>query len=141
MNIFLDTSVVLKLYLQEADSTAWRTRLRTVSGDIYLTTLSQVEFASAATKKARVGQTALAVAEAAIRLFRQDVGKCHWIPLTDSVLVNAGQLVEKHATAGLRTLDALQLAAALTVRTHAGLFLTADQRLETIFQQEGLPTE
>ena len=48
-------------------------------------------------------------------------------------------LISRHQAAGLRTLDALQLAAALTVRAEAHLFLTADARLAAIFEQEGLP--
>ena len=59
-------------------------------------------------------------------LIGTDAGIYRWISLTDATLLEARRLVERHAAGGLRALDAIQLAAALTVREDVGLFLTAD---------------
>lgn len=140
MSVFLDTSVLLKLYLPEPDSVTFENRVDAAGSPIFLSALTRVEFASAALKKARVGTISMPDALLVIQDFTADADIYQWIELNDAQLSAAEQLLHRHATAGLRTLDALPLAAALSVRLSAGLFLTADQRLAAIFQQEGLPT-
>ena len=139
MSVFLDTSVLLKLYLPETDSAAYEARIDQVGGLIVISMLAHVEFASAALKKVRVGTISLEDAQLAISDFTEDGALYQWVRLTDDLVVDAQHLINRHYLAGLRTLDALQLAAALTVRKEVQLFLTADARLEAIFAQEGLP--
>ena len=139
MSVFLDTSVLLKLYLPETDSVADEARIDQMGGLTFVAALSRVEFASAALKKVRVGTISLADAQFAIQNFVHDRGLYQWVALTEELSAAAEQLINRHHLAGLRTLDALQLAAALTVKSEAQLFLTADARLAAIFAQEGLP--
>ncbi len=141
MSIFLDTSVLLKLYLPEPNSQQYELLIDQGDGVIFLSTLTRIEFASAALKKVRVGALASADAQWAISHFALDAAKYQWIPLTAGLLANAERLIHRHMQAGLRTLDAIQLAAALEVQYEADLFLTADTRLAAIFQAEGLSIE
>ena len=59
MSVFLDTSVLLKLYLPETDSVAYEARIDQAGGRTFVAALSRVEFVSAALKKARVGTISL----------------------------------------------------------------------------------
>jgi predicted nucleic acid-binding protein len=56
------------------------------------------------------------------------------LPLDDSVLDEAASL----DPAGLRSLDALHLATALSVRDEIGVFVTYDQRLADAAADRGL---
>jgi predicted nucleic acid-binding protein len=56
------------------------------------------------------------------------------LPLGDAVLEEAASL----APAGLRSLDALHLATALSVRGEIGVFLTYDERLAKAAEEQGL---
>ena len=141
MNVFLDTSAVVKLYFFEAGSPQLRARLRSATGHVYLSALTPVEFASAAEKKVRTGEVTTATSQRAMNLFRQDAAQYRLIALAEPVLQTAAQLVSTYSASALRALDAIQLACALQVRTDAVLFLTADARLEAIFVQEGLPIQ
>jgi uncharacterized protein len=57
------------------------------------------------------------------------------LPLDDSVLDAATSLLPP----GLRTLDALHLATALSVRDEIGAFFTFDRRLREAAEENGLP--
>ncbi len=71
--------------------------------------------------------------------FRQDITKYQWVSL-DNVLIQQAQiLLMKYGSEGLRTLDAIQLASALTLKNLSkSYFFTADKLLQTFFNQEGL---
>ncbi len=140
MSIFLDTSVILKLYFPETDSEIYRARLRSESGTVYASELARIEFVSASYKKVRVKAATVADADTATHLFRQDTKLYEWIGLSPEVIHNAERLAIQYHAQGLRSLDAIQLACALQVRPQADLFLTADQRLAAVFEQEGLAT-
>jgi uncharacterized protein len=58
------------------------------------------------------------------------------LPIDDAVLAEASSL----APVGLRSLDALHLATALSLRDEIGAFVTYDQRLEAAALEQGLPT-
>ncbi len=141
MNVFLDTSVLLKLYLHESDSYHYRSQLNLAGGAIHLSVLSRIEFVSAATKKIRTGAATNAEVAHSLRLFAQDVDTFRWIGLSEILLEDAARLINKYVAPGLRTLDAIQLAAARSAQNEVGLFLTADQQLAAIFEAEGLPTQ
>jgi uncharacterized protein len=56
------------------------------------------------------------------------------LPLDDAVLDEAASL----GPAGLRSLDALHLATALSVRDEIGVFITYDERLASAAGEQGL---
>jgi predicted nucleic acid-binding protein len=68
----------------------------------------------------------------AARTFLVDVSL---LPLDDAVLAEAAQM----APAELRSLDALHLATALSIREEIGAFVTYDERLGTAAAEKGLP--
>ncbi len=139
---FLDTSAVVKRYVQET-GTAW---IRTLAASatahfIYLARITEVEVTSALAR--RRGQPGLSVAQArtALGLFRQDFAQDYRIAeITVPLLQRATLLADTHT---LRGYDAVQLAAALEVRLQVPLLIlvSADADLNTAATAEGLPVE
>jgi hypothetical protein len=74
-----------------------------------------------------------------LTLFSQDFDRYQFIAIDDTLLQLASQLIDKHGLNGLRSLDALQLASAVTARTEVTLYKTADRLLNDLFKAEGLP--
>jgi len=139
MNAFLDTSSLLKLYHNEPGTDTLIAALSQSVENIYLSELALLEFRSAIWKKTRTGEIDTDTANAVIACFQQDHVKFQWIFLDNEVIQQAQALLMKYGSAGLRTLDAIQLASALTLKGQPKVrFFTADQLLESFFEQEGL---
>lgn len=137
MRAFLDTSSLVKLYHLEAGSAALKAQL---VGDVQLvaTQLTWVESTSAFSRIVRRGD--LEPADGAIKLgaLRTDWLLFDVIPIDDTVFAGASYLLEKYNHLALRSLDAIQLAAALAAGPLDALF-THDQRLHDAAMAEGLP--
>ena len=123
--IYLDASALVKLIFDEPESAAlerWlgeRTALPKISSE-----LSIVE----------VLRVCRRYDEDAVAEGRRLVGGLDLLPMT-------GSLVEEAATVGpraLRSLDALHLASALSIRDGLVAFVTYDDRLGTAAEAEGL---
>jgi uncharacterized protein len=139
---FLDTSAVVKRYVQET-GTAWiRTLAAPATGNfIYLARITEVEVTSALAR--RRGQPGLSIAQAvgALGIFRQDFAQDYRIvEITALLLQRAALLADTHA---LRGYDAVQLAAALEVRLQipALILVSADTELNNAATAEVLPLE
>lgn len=84
--------------------------------------------------------------EQSIEIFRYDLNNQYQLVEVNQTLVEAaGELVRRHP---LRAYDAIQLASALQIHsilaqeaTNSLIFLTADDRLNTIARLEGLVTD
>lgn len=124
---YLDTSAFVKLIVAEPESAALRARLQ-----------RWPERASAALLRAeavralrRSGNGHLV--GSARRLF----GAVHLIRVDESLLDRAGDL----EPAELRSLDAVHLAAALSIGSELGAFVTYDERLADAASASGLDVE
>jgi len=90
-------------------------------------------------KITRTGEIDTDTANTVIACFQQDYAKFQWISIDNEVIQQAQNLLMKHGSAGLRTLDAIQLACALTLKEEPeACFFTADTLLKSFFKQEGL---
>jgi hypothetical protein len=58
--------------------------------------------------------------------------------LQSDIVESASYLLMKYGNRGLRTLDSLQLATALTLREEKCIFFTSDKLLRTLFAEEQL---
>ncbi len=58
--------------------------------------------------------------------------------MQSDIVDSASDLLMKYGNRGLRTLDSLQLAAALTLRDEECIFLTSDKLLRALFKEEQL---
>ena len=139
---FLDTSALAKLYRTEAGS-AFVDRIFSDGASQHLISrLSIVEMESVFALKARTGELDQQAVLIARRRLEADLGSSRLLvaAVNDGHIRSARQLLIKHGSAeALRTLDALQLSIALTLRRAglATLFVAADQRLCRVAALEG----
>lgn len=139
MNVFLDTSSLLKLYHNEPGTDTLIATLSQGVENLYLSELAILEFRSAIWKKTRTGEIDMDIANTVIAGFQQDYAKFQWISIDNEVIQQAQESLMKYGSAGLRILDAIQLASALTLKGQSKIcFLSADKLLKSFFKAEGL---
>lgn len=139
MNVYLDTSAVVKLYHDEEGSDRLETYIEKQAETIFLSELAKLEFRSAVWRRVRMQEIDQNAALNVIACFEQDDDNYNWIKLQAKLVQSASDLFENYGGQGLRTLDALQLASALTVKSADCVFLTWDSLLKSFFVKEGLP--
>ncbi len=138
MKAFLDTSSLVKLYHQEDESDFVMKALSSDIKEIFLSELAILEFRSALWKKIREKEIEERAAIEVIECFQNDVGNFQWILMQSNIVDSASDLLMKYGNRGLRTLDSLQLAAALTLKGEECIFFTSDKLLHTLFKEERL---
>ena len=140
MIVFLDTSVMLKLYIVEAESDAIRSIIES-GADVAVSSISYVEAHSALARRSRDGSIGRQDISRVIGAFEADWFQFWKVHVDDSILRRAGKLCLKYP---LRSIDAVQLAAALLgpeIHEEPFVFLTSDKRIETVARQEKLRTQ
>lgn len=138
--IFLDTSVLFKLYHSEPGSETYRRLLISHEGaSLYLSRFSLVEFASICSRMVRMQHLKLEQSNDLLYQLALDQDKMILLPITDSIISSAQSLVVRYGSKGLRAPDGLQLATAVSLAETASLFLSADSALNDRFIDEGLP--
>ncbi len=132
---FFDTSAFFKHYHSEKGSD----RVNVVfseSDAIFVSELAIVEFASALKRLSNEGGIDKAAMDSALARFDNDIaGDIIPIPFDQNSTRVARDLVLQHS---LRSLDALQLEAALSIRDMSPIFVSADERLVQAAQANGL---
>ena len=139
---FLDTSTVLKRYVQET-GTAWVQALAapTVRHSLFVVRITLAETVAAITRRERGGSITPQDAATAVADFQLDFARQYRVVEVSAGLVaQAATLARRHA---LRGYDAVQLAAALEIHaTDPSLtLLSADAELNTAATAEGLAVE
>lgn len=140
MIVFLDTSSLFKLYFQEEGSAEIDTFFAENSiNSVLISGLTIIEFRSIVWRKVRMKEVSPADDHTIFTLFSQDLDRYQFIDIDEQLLQTASQLIDKHGLNGLRSLDALQLASAVTARERVTLYKTADRLLNDLFKAERLP--
>jgi predicted nucleic acid-binding protein len=98
-----------------------------------------IEFASSVWKKVRTKQLSELEATMFLKSFESDTLKYTFVHIDGDIISSAKQLITMYGKAGLRTLDSIQLATAVSLKGEADLFITSDKLLADFFQQESLP--
>jgi len=135
---FLDTSAIVKHYRAERGSQ--RVDALFTDSEILLTIsdLTIVELASAFVRLRRMSQIEEDAFNAALARFTLDTKeKLTVARISGETIHSARDLVLKH---DLRTLDALQLASVLSIRSDSTTFVSADTNLLQAAQSNGLQT-
>ena len=141
---FLDTSAVVKAYINEKGSGWTQSLISSTSGNrIYISLLTGAEVISAITRRAHRGDISSNDASSAITLFRNEFSQIFVLQdISYSLIDFAMDLAVKHA---LRGYDAVQLSAALTLRQdravsglQSPIFVSADNALNIACASEGL---
>jgi predicted nucleic acid-binding protein len=123
--IYVDTSAMAKFVLEEDESVAFREFVRDKSG-LTTSALTKTEFSRA------VGRAAPSRLSEAHRRMTSVI----FIAMSDEVLAAAAIV----RPLSLRTLDAIQLASALLIRSEIESFVAYDLRLLEAAEALGLPT-
>src|SRR5690348_6057665 len=131
---FFDSSALGKHYHHEVGTAKVDRLLAEQGARHFVSRLTVVEIQSVFAKKARTGVLSLADFQLLCRRFRADARrrKFQVVRITSPYFLAAEQLIRRVAPAqNLRTLDALQLAVALGLRSQGLItqFVCADQRL------------
>ncbi|CAG5067648.1 hypothetical protein DYBT9623_00369 [Dyadobacter sp. CECT 9623] len=141
MNLFLDTSSLVTLYHEEADTEIMDAVFNfEIVSNIFLSEISKVEFASAFWKKVRTGEISTELANQIINIFEQDCETYIFVPVDDSIIKSAKHLIGKYGYKGLRTLDSIQLATASCLRDKVDHFKSGDKVLTSLLAKESLST-
>jgi uncharacterized protein len=142
MKIFLDTSSLFKLYHREADTAIIEQIFSQVTvTNVYLSEITKVEFTSSVWKKVRTREISELEAITTLQLFERDSAKYTFVA-TDSIIIErARNLTTKYGFKGLRTLNSIQLSSAISLTVEVQLFVTSDNLLKLLLNEEGLQTE
>ena len=139
MKLFLDTSTLIKLYFKEEDTFELDKLFSTYSiTKIYLSEISKVEFFSAIYKKVRTKNLTLKNANDIITAFVSDEEKYRFIPINEDIINSSQKLIEKYGVSGLRTLDALRLAAVCSISHIVDIALSNDKLLNSFLEAENV---
>jgi len=137
MILYLETSNLVKLYVEEPDSE--NIKRRVTESDVVATSLvSYVEARAALARKFREKDLAGSDYETVKAALDRDWDSLFVLKLTDALAKMAGNLAEKH---GLRGYDSIHLASALELRKAVAslvLFSSSDARLGKAARMEGL---
>jgi len=130
MNIFLDTSALVKFYHEEEGTASVTALILDCSGDIHISELAKLEVISSFCRRFRNKEIDEGAYQEAVFAFREDLQRYKLVPLTELVF-NKAELIlfELATTVGLRTLDALHLAAFKSVNLADSLFVAGDKTL------------
>ncbi|WP_250630091.1 type II toxin-antitoxin system VapC family toxin [Rhodoflexus caldus] len=139
MIVFLDTSALVKLYSPETGTAEMDLLFSKNITRIYLSKISLLEFESAIRKKVRTGHLTQPEAEALSASFMFDLRHYQIVDIGNSIIENAWALLKKYGHQGLRTLDSIQLATAISLRQEVTVNKTFDTLLEQLFVSENLP--
>lgn len=137
MNLYLDTSALIKRYIREPGSLELRTLLE--EADMLATVqITLVEAIAALAKAVRIGNITRKNASQSMAILQQDWLNLQNIAISDELVNQAALLAWQH---DLRGYDAVHLASALAWQTRFGeqvTMTTYDLQLWTIAQHVGL---
>ena len=140
MNLFLDTSAVVKIYHQEKGTEKFTQYLAGISEELFLTTsdITKIELHSALLKKYREKQIDDKNLAEVFQLFDKDFQKFNII-VVDRFIKNIAlsMLDSLGIKYSLRTLDSLQLASAIYSNNYSKIdyFVSSDKKLLNIVKE------
>ena len=137
MPVYIDTSAMVKRYLNEAMSDAFDEFVAGRDDDFVITPLTATEFESVLHRRLRMGDIDKRFLQRTRVLFTRDLGAALWQmhPFEPAAFETANQLIRELAEP-LATLDALHLASALAYG--CGQIATSDKQLARAASSCGL---
>jgi uncharacterized protein len=114
--LYLDTSALVKLYIEELGSTAVAKAVERAAA-VVTARISYAEARAAFARHARAGGLTPSELRRVVRQFDEEWGQYSLVEVTDAVVRRAGGFAERHK---LRGYHAVQLAAAVDVRLAGG---------------------
>ncbi len=138
MILYLDTSALVKIYVEETGSTSVRQKAHEAEG-LATSRIAYAETRAALARKLRERGLSRTDYHSVVEDLNRDWEDYFIADVSDAVVKSAGTLAEKHA---LRGADAIHLASALTLVKQATrvVFSCFDGRLDRAARKEGLRT-
>ncbi len=138
MNIYVDSSFLVSLYLTDQHSAESRRRVKSAPG-LWFTPLHNAEWAHVLGQHVFRGQLSLSESQRMHARLEEHQQTGRWIvtPIPEAAFDLCADLARKHCPKlGLRTLDTLHVACALELK--ADRFWTFDDRQAKLAKAEGL---
>ncbi len=129
---------MLKLYHEEPGTEEVQNLISKNVAAIYASQIAQLEMRSAIWKKVRTNELTPEAATAAISYFEHDAHHFLWIEIDREIIESATRLLMRYGQDGLRSLDSLQLASALSLQEKECMYSTFDSLLKKFFIEAGL---
>lgn len=139
MQIYLDTSVLVSIYIPEKHSKSILDLLNDTNEKPMVSRLAETEFYAALASKIRTKELSSSAVKTAISLFRHHLATLIYenIYITDFVFIKAMEFLSQRTT-NLRTLDALHLACSNIINAK---MVTADKILAKSAEQLNIPVK
>jgi predicted nucleic acid-binding protein len=139
MNLYLDTSALVKNYIDEAGSSGVRNMIENPSNQIWISELAETEFTCALFRRMRNRELSADLVIEAMDGFRASIKKFQLLPLNSGILKKANQLINDYAGLyPLRSLDAMHAATFISIAEKQDwIFVTADLALGKFIQHLG----
>ena len=138
MNIFFDTSSLVKFFNVEQGTDQVTELILSRSNQIYLSELARLEMLSAFYRKFRNHQIDLVHLNEAISGFNDQLAAFNLESLNQIILDGAGTMLQKFGKEfGLRTLDAIHLATFSLIADKKWLFVCSDETLCMVVKDLG----
>jgi predicted nucleic acid-binding protein len=139
MNLYLDTSALVKNYIDEPGSSGVRKMLENPSNQIWISELAETEFTCALFRRMRNHELSADLVIEAMDGFRASIKKFQILPLNTGILNKANQLINDYAGLyPLRSLDAMHAATFVSIAEKQDwIFVTADLALGKFIQHLG----
>ena len=142
VNVYLDTSALVKLYIEETGTARVLAAVDAAEGaQVIITDISRVESRSAIRRRERASDVSGTEANQILKQIERDVSSFFLVqPTSSALLEEALRLIDRYP---LRAYDAVQLAGCLVVRDSLSgpvTFVCADAQLCQAAEQEGLTT-
>lgn len=127
MELYLDTSALVKLYLAEPDRETVLNAVREAS-QVATSMVAYAEARAAFARRLREGSLTIEDHRRIVHAFNRAWDVYDRVPVSETVAYSAGNIAERYA---LRGYDAIHLASAVTLDQHIDnlRFLTFDERL------------
>lgn len=136
MNLYFDTSALVKQYRSEVGSARVKALMADTAHVVYISELTVVELTSALIQHKRMGQIDAGAIQQALQQFKLDAAQRYvLIHFPPNWIEDACRQIERY---DLRALDAIHLAMALSLNLPSLTFVCADEKLLNAAAKAGL---
>lgn len=141
MNIFVDTSALVKYFHEEEGTPVVTSLLDTSDNVIVVSELAQLEFISALHRRYRLKELNEESLNEAIEAFNQEYSTFQVQPVSRLIMQEAKELMLKYGKENsLKTLDSIHLATFFLLKKEDWLFVASDNDLIKIAKVVGAKT-
>ncbi len=130
MNLFFDTSALVKFFHEEEGTDRVTMWITSPDNEIWVSEIVRLEFISAVYRRFRNREIDEGRLEVAIEAFEEQMTLFNVEPLAHSVIKESERLLREHGKVhGLRTLDALHLGTYSMIYDEVWVFVASDENL------------